>query len=617
MKLWLSTVSVVLLLIWPVSLEQTVSTTQPSNQPNPLPIASTDASTPPDDCNLHRGRTISNRTESNLCCNLVFERFAETWHDESDYLTEFLETLRIWDCAQFASECANRTFGFNSFTDLVYERACDRNVFLGRCLESTKEVLKRRGIENASAYSPTLLRSVHFTESELSEPCVQVGLYDAITQERGSGFGYFHEMKRVFLPFCGIVWCGVDARSVHERTISARTCMTHRCQTNVTVVMAFCGILAIVNVIMNLTVLVVMFRSKKLRCSQGVYRISLAFADLIAGAIIYPTFANNLAKITASRESMGPAYNQRQNIQNGTFDSVPHLPGGNVWAHLDGPYLKFVGFFTSMYLTVTIYTLFTACVDRFEYVRISLRSSKEHQKRAALISVTCVWSVAIVISIIPFFVDEYTLIASVMVLASGPSAIYIYLFAFFLPILVMWAVSMATCCCSRMRREQIVKDGTEGSVHSQLKEELRKTYTLNVMVGVFTINLIIGCIAAAGSYFTDGIEFSDPFSLVVENAAMLASLELVAIMFLVFNSLCNFPIYYIRDADFRAECWKVFRICVPCRGSERKGGISGTQLRFSSSTMIQEFPDSLDMSSSSSKDLPGSIDVIKPCTFPL
>ncbi|CAK8685207.1 unnamed protein product [Clavelina lepadiformis] len=603
MKLWISGILLALVFIVLASLQETDGSLQPLSQLDPQPNALASTKTPPCDCDLYRGKIFSNQEESIRCCTSVFESFTKTWHDESDYLTELLETLNIWNCSQFKSECANRTFGFNSFTDLVYERACDRKTFLSRCQESMQDICRGHEIEDTTSCTTILLRSLDLTEAELSDPCVQVGLYDAVTQERGSGFGFFHEMKRVFIPFCGIVWCGVDAKSVHERFVSAQICMNSGCKNNVIVVMAFCGALAVANVLMNLTVLAVMFRCKKLRCSQGIYRISLTFADLIAGAIIYPTFANNLSEITRSRESMGPAYNETQTLENQTYDSIPHLPGGNVWSHLDQPYLDFVGFFTSMYLTVTISTLLMASVDRFQYLRTSDRFSKERQQNIALISVACLWLVCVVFSIIPFFVDKYTLIASVMVLASGFSAIYIYLFAYLLPILIMWSVSMTTCCCSRMRRSQVAREGTEGPVRSKLVAELRKTCTLNIMIGVFTINLCVGCISAAASAFIPGIEFSDPFSLVEENAALLASLELVAIFFLVFNSLCNFPIYYIRDMDFRTECWKIVRICIACRGCKRT--------REPSLTFTQDFPDSYDLSSSFNKDLPGSVDVTK------
>uniref|UniRef100_H2ZK74 G-protein coupled receptors family 1 profile domain-containing protein n=1 Tax=Ciona savignyi TaxID=51511 RepID=H2ZK74_CIOSA len=213
-----------------------------------------------------------------------------------------------------------------------------------------------------------------------------------------------------------------------------------------------CSIFSVWNVVANAIVLVVFFMQKRYTGSAGIYKISIALADIMVGLFIFPTFASSLSKITMTQEKMGPSSNTSITPGPGDrYDIVPHMPGGDVWTNFDQPYLNFVGFFTSMYLTLTIYTLMVACIDRLVYVRNSRTYSNQKSTFVARITIGVSWLVSIIVAIVPFFVDRYNLIASVMVLSSGATSLYLYIIAYVIPLLVLWVGGIVLLVFTIMR----------------------------------------------------------------------------------------------------------------------------------------------------------------------
>nr|XP_026696534.1 uncharacterized protein LOC100181044 isoform X1 [Ciona intestinalis]BBC53705.1 Ci-LF-8 receptor [Ciona intestinalis] len=533
-------------------------------------------------CQESRGNAISNRQDELHCCNETFNSFSKNWHNEADYLTETLQSLKDWSCPQYNAECSKPTFNFNDFTALVYHRSCNRTLFESRCLDSLMRASSARGV-SGSIWSNLLrdLRTFQLSQDELRDPCIQVALYDAAVQERGK-YGYYHEMKRVFIPFCKFIWCGLDAENIHDHSISAWLCIPTFCRTNIIISIVVCSILSIWNVVANSIVLVVFFKQKRYTSSAGIYKLSIALADIMVGLFIYPTFANNISKITMTLEKMGPSSNTSL-VPGVRFDSVPHLPGGDVWANFDQPYLNFVGFFTSMYLTITIFTLMVACIDRLVYVRNSRTYSNQRSTFVAKIAIATSWVVAIIVAIVPFFVDRYNLIASVMVLSSGATSLYLYIIGYVIPLVVLWVGGIVLLILTIIRSRKIATE-------AQTEQEAQ-TRTMQIMMGVFSLNLLIGLLSAGGSFFLDNIDHASPTTLDQNAASTFSSFEFVAILFIVSNSLWNFFVHLGQDARFKSAltscaCSAAATPGVLSPDSPSSFGMKGTNLGYTNSSMV-------------------------------
>jgi len=180
-------------------------------------------------CAQHRGQRLENRTEAIICCNSSFSRFKQNWQREGSLLTELLVTLKNWDCPQFVNECQQPSYNFTDFTSLVYENACNQTVFRRKCFSRLQTIVWKRNLNPGDWGSIVRsLLNLNMEEDELTEACVQVALYEAVSEFRGSVHGYYHEIKRTLLPFCDFVWCGLDAQNVHDNWTSAWMCMPPR-----------------------------------------------------------------------------------------------------------------------------------------------------------------------------------------------------------------------------------------------------------------------------------------------------------------------------------------------------------------------------------------------------
>ena len=77
---------------------------------------------------------ISNVVEGgHKYCNCTYKEFQRNYTKTNLKLTSLLEKLRAWNCFQFKDECENRSFDFNRYTFLVYEKFCNNSNFLKVC----------------------------------------------------------------------------------------------------------------------------------------------------------------------------------------------------------------------------------------------------------------------------------------------------------------------------------------------------------------------------------------------------------------------------------------------------------------------------------------------------
>ena len=128
-------------------------------------------------------------------------------------LTSYLEVLKNLNCSEsIKSECKKRRFELNKFTELVYDRHCNKNALVDKCSEE---------IGAKQNWSIAVLALGKLSEDELQKPCYQVALYDKVLMDNnGRSAGKFAEVKELYFPFCEYIWCGADLDNMDQLSVS-------------------------------------------------------------------------------------------------------------------------------------------------------------------------------------------------------------------------------------------------------------------------------------------------------------------------------------------------------------------------------------------------------------
>ena len=327
-------------------------------------------------------------------------------------------------------------------------------------------------------------------------------------------------------------------------------------------------------VIGNFTVILVYSTAKKLRHSQGVFRLSLGLADIITGLIILPTSASVLLKnyqLGIKLQSPVVVFGLGKYSNNVTFTQTTlsvdmlqtyHMAGQELF---DSTYRNSIGFFTTLTLTVSIYLLTVSGIDRLRAVAKPLEYPQFKAKRFAVLSSFICWIIAIILSIIPVFLSNifYTVTNSFVAL-TGQAALILYLVAFFIPLLATWIIALIMYCHSR----QIFIRADKFSLDKKnIKQQRKLNSILSLLVTAFSLSVLPTILALI---FVLMIPVTDPrfpemFSPLFNNIA--TSLEAVAVIILISNSMWNCVIYSLRTKMFRevakakyAPIWKIINL---------------------------------------------------------
>lgn len=332
------------------------------------------------------------------------------------------------------------------------------------------------------------------------------------------------------------------------------------CQANVIVVMVINAILAFATFMCNATIIAVLFQKKFLQNGQAIYRLSLAFADLLVGAIVFPTFITTLQKYILLPHELGELRNVTgYNIVNGTAD-LNHLstvevtgPSGLFRTRFSRTYLNTVGFFTVLSLFVSVNTLVAACIDRFIAVYRPLRYDTLSAVNGARFAVILIWVLGLLFSTIPLYVRNmrYGVVAAVLISSAGTKVLILYAVAFIVPLLIMWVLTITTIIIAKQRSHRISTARSSDNTSSLSEFEMRLMRTLGVMVGVFTLCLLPAILVLLSGIFLSDIYFNRPLALSQNAVSSYTSAEVVAVIFLTSNSLWNCFIYSARDRSFR------------------------------------------------------------------
>ncbi|XP_039253531.2 uncharacterized protein LOC120330705 [Styela clava] len=524
---------------------------------------------------------LKNDTLRTICCDEVYDIFRIYWNHSTIKLADLLRALKTWQCPKFEEECTMRYFGFSKFTNLVYDRFCDPNKFVSECKEDIKELIKQDSVlysnlineSEGSGMTPhnnqndltnyttfttpsvydnawiNLVHSDHLADNlrmvDQMKPCVQAALVNV--QEISAG--KYYEIKQSELAFCDISWCAFRADTFEMETVTDSLCMPSKCAINMYIMMVAGGLLGFIIVLANGTVLLVFGMNRRLMNSQGIYKMSLAAADLLCGLFVFPVIICTMRRGFLSQyeviesEVVEYSYGSGRNGTRLTIDNY------------NQKFFKFGGVFTALSLFVSMYTLVIASFDRFLVVHRPLEYNQFRARSIAKKCVAVLWVIGVIYSILPLFVDDlyYMRVASILVsLGGGEVALVLYIITFAIPLFLVWSLNIATFTYSRRNAQVRPKIRFSETTVLSVNLEAQLAKTLSIMVGVFSLCIVPVATVLVSELFITGIHYDVPTEFHMPTAVLVLSLEAVSAFILMSNSLWNFFIYNVRSMEFRA-----------------------------------------------------------------
>ena len=304
-----------------------------------------------------------------------------------------------------------------------------------------------------------------------------------------------------------------------------------------------------------------MLANKKLISNgQAIYRISIAFADLIVGFFVFPSFISTLYRTVLFKPT----------FQNSPLINTTEYHGDLIYSEEEvlnmlqqrgltnigssRAYFDFVGVFTISSALVSVYTLIAAAADRF--VAIS-RPLKYQNHKAALYAkriVVTIWLCCVIVALVPVFDQEiqYVLILAIFVSFNGVATETIFAVILIIPVVFMWLITFSTFVCFRFNRKKRPNVNFPYSNAKDVKLQARLLFTLCIMVGVFTLCFLPTFVSLiVQSKTLPEVNASDLLREKGQSLIPFVSAEVVVTIFSMSNSLWNFFIYSARDNKFR------------------------------------------------------------------
>ncbi|CAK8694675.1 uncharacterized protein LOC143445487 [Clavelina lepadiformis] len=550
-------------------------------------------------CVFLHGFRLNSKEREIECCQQTVKNYEIGGIQHGMPLTNYLETLRGWNCPQFSEECERKLFAFTPFTEMVYEYFCSYDNYVNQCMPDVKKIVEAAEQRSANMKISTgpsttpfqgildnagndannssgnqqqwngfinKIPTIHFSLDELLDPCLQVAQYEAEGDHRGN----FHEVMSIAIPFCDLRWQGFTGEYLLEYRVSRWTTFSTKCRVNIGIIVTVSAILAVTITFVNIIVIIVILRlSSDEQNSQTIYRLSLAIADLLVGVIVIPTCANTLATFSLSMFDPGgvqllQGLNYHRNAS--TYVNLTGRAGKLINLFPTG-YNHFVGFFTTVSLFVSVYTLAGAGFDRLIAVYRPLRYQKHKAKKVALLGSIFAWFLAAMFAILPIFVPSLSnsLVLYYFITTGGPLAFVLLPVAFAIPLIVVWVVSIATYKAttkhSKFRRKlsQSARNGTR-------RIEARLARTLVLMVGFFSFSVVPMFVLLLVPSFFPALLFYLPRQLNLNAATIFLNFQLVAAILFLCNSLWNFFIYNYRNLNFRNDVKHIFKVALKKTG---------------------------------------------------
>ena len=276
--------------------------------------------------------------------------------------------------------------------------------------------------------------------------------------------------------------------------------------------------------------------------SQAVYKLSLAFSDLLMGALGFPTLFTTFWMSTNDVRVF-----QKSNVSSSSLLPFYKVPRYNI------PYVHFAGFVLCLSITVTMYTLAAAALDRLMAVHKPLLYCKETANRVAKKACLVIWIVSTIFCLFPVFLPavQYLVVLSFLSTMAGKHALVIYAIVGALPLIAMWIFSIATYRCSKKYTNIRKRLASAKSRELTNRMEHRLAKTLVTMVGAFTACTLPAVLVLLVALFLRNVYPSQPERFEPQTASSYYLAQFVAFLIVACNSLCSFFIYSWRHVEFR------------------------------------------------------------------
>ena len=312
------------------------------------------------------------------------------------------------------------------------------------------------------------------------------------------------------------------------------------------------SILAAVIVICNVTILGVLFTNKEMRNTSTIFRMSLAFADLLVGVVVFPSTAANLdyyftrtLTFDESLKTNGYLINNHTNFSHPTFDGSSKICTHDSFS---SPLVNAAGFFSTVSTTVSVFSLVAAAIDRFVAVYRPLQHFQVISFLVPRTSVACIWLLGVFIASLPYFslALPYSVIFSVAVVPYGFFGTALYGILTITALVIMWVVTFATYSVYRnyLKRNAHLRTSIRDKTEDLRSKNL--ILILGIMVTAFTVSVLPTAILMI---YEATLLNAKSFNL--KNELAYYDIGVVVVMLFLSNSLWNFFIYSARDSAFR------------------------------------------------------------------
>ena len=331
------------------------------------------------------------------------------------------------------------------------------------------------------------------------------------------------------------------------------------CRANVIITMAFCGILAVSIIIANLTIIIVILRNPRFPTSQLIYKLSLAFADILVGIFVVPSFIITLYAFHIAPYQKKIEIEYYENKSRNLINSVYMFnQNANIYyrPELSSSYRNFFGFMTTFSLFNSIFTLMFASIDRYNSLSKALRYKKCKAILNAKRFTIGIYFVSFVFALLPIVapkLGKYRIVAGgVLISVIGETTLYMIAPALLIPFIIMWIFTIGVII-NLTKQKKLRKKLTPNNQKYDFTTENQLSKTLSIMVGVFTMCILPSFVFVVVPPFFPSLLPQNTQQFSLRSAAAIQSIELAITIVFASNSLWNAFIYTFRNKQFRKD----------------------------------------------------------------
>ena len=328
----------------------------------------------------------------------------------------------------YTEECAIQRYKFTEYHSRIYESFCDVNskvaeslvlLWLKRMNFSSIEGFAEFSKKHFSNRNDVMVKSfidefIRTYTVKKSEPQVDA----AFTQTD------FEEHEIFYRPFVRPKICALS-RSDYDKTPFTASCFDDRDNHVMKALFAVDLILVVIVVTLNFFVLFVAIRTNEMKNVPGYFKVSLAVADFIVGAVVLP----GSAFLSYKKDIAVLPYKYHYEKD------------------LTCAYMSLTGFFTVLSVSASVMTMFTASVERFLTVSMPLKSQLVTKKRLPCV-LASIWTFSAIIALIPIvkqYAEEfqcgYDLTVNSLIVGVGATMTVLYAIFLGIPLICMWALN--------------------------------------------------------------------------------------------------------------------------------------------------------------------------------